>query len=53
MISAFVLGMVTGAAVVALAVIVAVGSVALGGRSSARHWEQVQQLIYGNEGGDE
>lgn len=50
MIEAFMLGMVAGVAIASMAVMAAIASVALSGRSSARHWEQVRRLIH--EGGD-
>lgn len=52
MIAAFVVGMATGVALTAAAATV-VTCMTLGGRSSARHWQTVRELIYGNEGGDE
>jgi|APCry1669188879_1035177.scaffolds.fasta_scaffold22267_2 hypothetical protein len=49
MIAAFVIGLASGVAL-ASASVVFVASMSFGGRSAARHWEQVQRLIY--EGGE-
>jgi hypothetical protein len=49
-IAAFLIGFATGVALASASVVV-VASMSFGGRSAARHWEQVQRLIY--EGGDQ